>query len=274
MVLETTATDVLARFNVTPQARRAYSRWAQDAAREEVVDYVSGHRTRLLYEVDPADVERTCRSTEHALGDVRKSVAVSVGPIENWNPAFAFTHVLHYAVEKERRILTWQEFFSFIQQDSLADRMLWTPSNSVTKLILEQYGGRWGQREIHAAIRWRVGNAYYSFLRELYVVSHWRAFGLDVRVHPLADALFRVDAWHQNTVVSLYVGNQRYRDHTHGRKISVTEMLDGAQPPFRVVEIRLPAASTFGVVHLPPLAEIRAAARRIDPDLDPKEGSL
>ncbi|GAA2096358.1 hypothetical protein [Actinomadura alba] len=267
MGFETTAADVVGRFNVTPRAQRTYSKWLGDESRTEVVDYVSGHRTRLLHEVDPAHVEQTCRSTDHALDNVQKTMAVAVEPIESWNPAFAFTHVLHYAIEKERRILTWQQFFSFIREDPLADRMLWTPSILMTEQVLEQYGDRWSKFEVHSAIRWRVGNAYYSFLREVYVVSHWRALGLDVRVHPLADALFRVDAWYQNTVVSLYVGNRRYRERGVGRKISVTEMLGGAQPPFRFVEIRLPAASRFGEVLLPSLAEVRSVARRIDPDL-------
>lgn len=265
---ETTAADVVGRFNVTPRAQRTYSKWLGDESRAEVVEYVSGHRTCLLHEVDPAHVEQTCRWTAHALGNVDKSIAIAVEPIERWNPAFAFTHVLHYAVEKERRILTWQEFFSFIREDPLADRMLWTPSILEIEEILEQRGDQWSEYEIKSAIRWRVGNAYYSFLREVYVVSHWRALGLDVRVHPLADALFRVDAWYQNTVVSLYVGNQRYRDGGFGRKIPVTEMLGGAQPPFRFVEIRLPAASRFGEVLLPSLAEVRSVARKIEPDLN------
>jgi hypothetical protein len=263
MGIETTAADVLGRFNVTPRAQRAYLRWLGDESRREVVDYVSGHRTRLLHVVDPAQVEKTCRSTEHALDRVRKSTAVAVEPIENWNPAFAFTHVLHYAIEKERKILTWQEFFSFIQEDRLADRMLWTPSILMREKILKQHGDRWSKLEIHSAIRWRVGNAYYSFLREVYVVSHLRALGLDVRVHPLADALFRVDAWYRNTVVSLYVGNQRYRDRRVGRKKPAMEILEGAQPPFRFLEIRLPAANRFGEVLLPSLDQVKSMARGI-----------
>jgi hypothetical protein len=146
-------------------------------------------------------------------------LAVGVEPIERWNPAFAFTHVLHYVVEQEQQFLTWQGCFGFIQADPLANCMLWTRSVHETAQILERYGNRWSEFEIHSVIRWRVGNAYYSFLREVYVISHWRALVLDVRVQPLADALFRGDGWYESAVLSLYAGNHRYRDRdTVGRR--------------------------------------------------------
>jgi hypothetical protein len=66
MVLETTAADVLGRSDVTRASSGPTPRWVEDTSRKEVVDYMSSHRTRLLIEPDPADVERTCRSTEHA----------------------------------------------------------------------------------------------------------------------------------------------------------------------------------------------------------------
>ncbi len=74
-------------------------------------------------------------------------------------------------------------------------------------------------------MRWRIGNYYYSFLREIHLLSILRETGLDLLFHPLADALFRVDAWLGDLVLSLYVGNARYRTVTGtGRKLAAREI--------------------------------------------------
>ena len=112
-------------------------------------------------------------------------------------------------------------------------------------------------------MRWRIGVAYYSFAREVYTIAVLRAGGLDFRAHPLADALFRVDAWTGRTVLSLYIRNPRFRDGARGRKPRTADILAGAQPPFRYEELRLAAGHVFGCVHLPEAGQISAVARRV-----------
>ena len=85
-----------------------------------------------------------------------------------------------------------------------------------------------------------------------------------LRAHPLADALFRADAWSGRTVLSLYIGNPRFREGPRGRKPRTADILSGAEPPFRVEELRLAAGHAFGRVHLPGGDQIRAVARRIN----------
>lgn len=51
-------------------------------------------------------------------------------------------------------------------------------------------GGGVPSRMAHGAMRWRIGNFYYSFLREQYVHAVFRECGVHLRQHPLADALF------------------------------------------------------------------------------------
>lgn len=113
-------------------------------------------------------------------------------------------------------------------------------------------------------MRWRVGNYYYSFLREIHVISVLRQRGIDVRFHPLADALFRVDAWSGHTALSLYVGNKEFkRGDEEGRKWRTEEILDGAGPLFSFETIELKPADKFDIVYLAKLDEIHGFADQL-----------
>jgi hypothetical protein len=117
--------------------------------------------------------------------------------------------------------------------------------------------------DVAGAVRWRIGLACYSFVREVYTIAVLRCAGLDVRAHPLADALFRVDAWAGRTVLSLYVRNAAFRDGQRGRKPRASQILGGAEPPFHYQELSLDNRHEYGCVHLPEAGQIRALAARI-----------
>lgn len=235
-------------------------RWQEDPDRPLVSRTVLGHTTKALYVLGPRQIEAVCAATEHPLGDIRKPVAMAVAPVVDWRPDFAFTHVMHLALEKLGGLPTFGEFSSFCAQDPVGAAALGDPARQV-----REEAGRQGYPTAHVAqaIRWRIGLAYYSFVREIYTISVLRAAGLDVRAHPLADALFRVDAWAGRTVLSLYIRNARFRDGPRGRKPRVADILAGAEPPFRHEELRLPTRHEFGCVHLPEAHQIRAIAQRL-----------
>lgn len=106
-----------------------------------------------------------------------------------------------------------------------------------------------------------MGNAYYGILRDIFAVSYLREEGLDVRAHPLADALFRVDGWVGRAVISLCIGNEEYRKNGMGRKAKVEEILAEAARPFRVKAIELPIPRKYGVVKLPSPADLDQVIR-------------
>lgn len=88
-----------------------------------------------------------------------------------------------------------------------------------------------------------------------------------MQTHPLADALFRTDCWVDRSVVSLYIGNLKYRDEIEerhaGRKTRVDELLGSATTDFNFIPITLPAADRYGDVFLPS-----------DTDLDQAESAI
>jgi hypothetical protein len=258
--METTAREVIATFAVTPRARGLLRQWQADSARPQVSRTVLGHTARVLYELEPSRIEITCQATEHPLGDIRKRVATAVRPVVDWRPDYAFTHVMHLAMETLGTLPTFQDFVRFCAEDPVGRAALGDPARQARERAYRQ-----GYALEHAAqaVRWRIGLAYYSFVREMYTIAVLRASGLDVRAHPLADALFRVDAWTRRTVLSLYIRNARFRDGARGRKPRTWDILAGAQPPFRYEELRLATRHEFGCVHLPEAGQIRAVARRL-----------
>jgi len=255
---QTTSAEVVVTFAVTPRTRALFRRWKADPARPHVSRTVMRHTTRVLYDLAPADIEATCAASEHPLGGIRKEVAMAVRPVVDWRPDFAFTHVMHLALETLGRLPTFGDFVWFCAEDTVGRAALGDPARQI-----RERARREGYAPAHAeqVVRWRIGVSYYSFAREAYTIAVLRGAGLDVRAHPLADALFRVDAWTGRTVLVLYIGNPRFRDGRRGRKPRTADILSGAQPPFRVEELRLAPGHAFGCVHLPEADQVSAVAR-------------
>lgn len=259
MLKETTARDVAERFCVSTRAEDILARWQRQ--RPLVAQHVLGHVTRTPYATSRAALGEVAGSTEHALGAVRKADVQGVDAIRDWTTSFATTHVLHHALESLAEPFTYQQFREFCRQDAGARVMLWDPA----QLMVDGIAARIGAQRARDAMRWRIGNSYYSFMRELVTVVALRQRGLDLAVHPLADALFRVDAWIDQTVVALYIGNAAFRDGTTGRKPDPASLLG---PSFRYVSINLPAQHEFGRLHVPSEVALDQAAAQIRKALD------
>ncbi|WP_159399552.1 hypothetical protein [Streptomyces alboflavus] len=193
---------------------------------------------------------------------MKRAVGESVPQIVNWHPDFAFAHTFHFCVEYLGYVPTYQQFREFALGCDEGRQMLGDPSKAVIRDLVE--AGRYPQQQVQAAMRWRIGNAYYGFLREVYTLVKLRNRGIDLRVHPLADALFRVDAWVGRRALSLRVGNKKFREGLNeGRKTPPEELLADVSPPLEFATIELAAATTFGEVHVPTELHLDQAAARL-----------
>jgi hypothetical protein len=251
----TTAQDVLDWFARTPATKHKYRTWARYIP--EVTERVMAHRARAVYGVSSSDVEKL--ASDHPLGDIKSRNAYEFKGIADWRPDFAFTHLFHFALEQIGGVFSFQDFRTWAGE---ADKrwMIWNPAHRVLREE-QQDDTDWYQ--VRDAMSWRVGLFYYSFLRELYTVARLREAGLDMRVHPLADALFRADAWHGPVVFELYVANRRYRSEGSGRKKSARETLSPGRPDLRFVSLEMEKQHVYGRVHLPEEAQLQACAEQI-----------
>lgn len=258
---ETTAGDVLDLFCTSAATTKRFEDWKSDPRRAEVAPMVLAHRTRVLYRLAEHDVQAVCRDTEHALGQVKRADGESVREIVDWHPDFAFTHTFHICTERVGSVPTYQQFREFALDDADGQRMLGNPSRETIRQLVDAGCPQW---RAQAAMRWRIGNAYYGFLREVYTLVQLRLRGIDLSVHPLADALFRVDAWTGRRALSLRVGNSRFRQGTNeGRKTPPEKLLADLLPPLQFDTIELEAATTFGQVHVPTPVHLDHAAARL-----------
>jgi hypothetical protein len=258
--IATTQEDVQELFLQAPGARSCYDDWMRNPRRARVRPLVLNHETRVLYDLSFRDVFATCKRTSHALGDIKWSDIQHVKPAQNWHPTFAFTHLLHHLMEQIGGIPTWDVYWDFLRKSSVGRGWLGDEASEQEEALVREGEP---QEIAEQAIQWRIGNAYYGILRDLYTVSYLREEGLDVRAHPLADALFRADGWVGRTVLSLRIGNKVYRKDYEGRKVKVEDLLARAPQPFRIETIELETPTVYGSVKLPSRADMDRVIRDI-----------
>ena len=254
MALQTSAQDVIDRFCLTPAASAELNSWQRD--KPEVAEHVLAHVSRVPYGLSSATLAGVMESTRHPLGDIRKTDIKDVTAISDWHPRFAVVHVLHYALESLGGVFTYDQFREFCSGDDKAETMLVGPACEAVADAARSVGAHVARD----AMTWRIGLFYYSFLRELFILCKLRERGLPLEMRPLADALFRVDHWAGNTVVGLYVRNQKYRDGECGRKPRTLDLLGTG---FNLVSLDMPTQHTYGRVHVPDTDTLDAAASRI-----------
>lgn len=152
--------------------------------------------------------------------------------------------MFHICMESAGRLLKHQQFRDCIEVGELGKSMLVLP----VRRIVDEVTETGTERNIaRAAMRWRGGNSYYGFLREVFSIVMLRSQGVDVRAHPRADSLFRADAWVGRSALSLCIGNRKYlMGEDAGHQGSPERLLADVYPPIHFEEIELPAATRFG----------------------------
>ena len=270
--METSFTTVMDIFGASATACVAHRDWKKNPRRQAVVPIVEAHRTHALYDLTSEDIQGVVERTEHALGEVEWARVKPVKKLINWHPDFAFTHMFSYMIEQHCKVPTWQEFYEFIWHDKVGSSI----GDQARKEVALQVARGVPKDVAQGAARWRVGNAYYGLLRETYVIIQLRARGLDVRCHPLADALFHADAWLGRTIISVRVANEIFTSGEDGRKTRPDEFLADADPSFRYVALELPKPTHVdrGKPYLPSRYQIADLARRLEEGADFTEGAV
>ena len=185
--------------------------------------------------------------------------------IRDGHPDVSFTFLFHAALEETGAVPTWIGWREWLRSSR-------TPTvNQATLDIRERARsalGHWigeaaavyGLESSQGAARWRIGLAYFSFLRELWVLGRLRESGLKILCHPYIDLAYRIDGWitaPQPTVLELYIANTRFRSADSGRKDGARKYIYQA----RLVDIGLDPFSPrrVGDLFVPTEQELKSA---------------
>ncbi|WP_372671306.1 hypothetical protein [Amycolatopsis kentuckyensis] len=280
--METSADEVRSTFLVTQEAKDAYYGWEKDKRRAEVVETMRDHTTRAIYDCRLEHFEWIKKNHTHPLGDIKKEKIEHIVKASDWYPRFAFVHVFHVLLETLGRLPLWNEVKEFVNSDPQGMKMLGAEraeleneifTEELEKLVEDH--PTWKEPEhgalalAEASLNWRIGNAYYGFMREMYTVVALRALEVPVKVHPLADANFRADGWVNQKILSVFVINPKYKladeeramERHQGRKTKVDKLFPKSE--FSFVELTMERADHFGVFHFPKVDEIKRVSERL-----------
>lgn len=283
--IKTAAGDVLALFEGSPVAMHAYAAWKDDARRRGVHEVVLKHVVRYAYALNCDEIEnfnrriaedsamrRATRASWtayeeealHPLGrinadEVYKENNHATRQVADWTPPLAFNCAFHYLLELKGRLFTFPELLIALEGD---DKLKQLVHDDGERLRAELLGARvWHPLLVQKAIRWRIGCAYYSFLRELWVFSLLRRVRPYLRIHPLADTLFRTDFWGGGESWELLIKNDSYKSGADGRKPPMErftrEILNFGW------RIELDPPKVWGEAYLPPVEVLRQHTKQL-----------
>jgi hypothetical protein len=260
-----------------PRARRSLDAWlcrrANGPSHKRVHEFVTNHRHTVLGGLTVADVELATvwRSPDnqgalpdprHALG-VMKASTDNIVAIDDWKaPPWAFTFIFHDLMERLGRVPTWPDVEDFVRHDGKAN--LLEPFAHWCKLSEMDHSDK---RRWCTGLRWRLGVAYYSFVREVdTIVRLRRTHDMPIRYHVLADTQFKIDFWCGNVLVALLIRNPKYRDDRMGRKARTADMMDVSS--FKTLACELLVPSAYGRPALLSSVQIKDLAAQITRAMD------
>lgn len=156
-------------------------------------------------------------------------------------------------MEKLRRVPTWTDFEKFLfANPDLCLKYFWAAARIQPTTRAEGWPG-----DMMACIRFRLGNFYYSFLREIHlIVILRRVYGLDVRYHTILDNEWKIDAVCGSVLIELYVPKEGLKGFTKERKQTCAELNPGRP----VLVLTMKTRNTYGQCWRFTNDEIRHAA--------------
>ncbi|MHB8462586.1 MAG: hypothetical protein ACYDA1_08070 [Vulcanimicrobiaceae bacterium] len=200
----------------TNESRKKFSEWEArpDLCAAGVVSFVKSFCHEYLFEISREQFDEVSKLTAHPLGNVSPDVVAdkeAIALVEDLDTPWSFMQLFHDYVETHRRLPTWQAFRSWLCGE--AKERLWQPYQE----MLDWKSLSSDQRKVVGrGIAWRLGNAYYSALREVDILISLRDADVQLSYHILADALYAVDFWSAAHLISVYIPNARYKDDGHG----------------------------------------------------------
>jgi len=244
-----------------PSSRQRLVDW--DARRRKMTPGWDGYRKgfeamshECLFRLRPSDVLDVFRKTEHALAQLRPEHE-KFERIESWSPPVPFMYVFHLLLEEMGRVPMWQDAKAFVLSEARLD-LVWRPFLKTYGLTPDMPDVSW-ENPYFKAIMYRIGKVYYSWLREVHMLTELRCtYGIDARYHFLIDAEWKADVFAGDVLLEIFIVHPKYKDKDDkGRK----ELCRHANPLANVHQVKITPRSVYGRPWLVDASDIKAMAR-------------
>lgn len=211
---------------VVPGGRKAYAVFSDYEKKQstEPKSYWFMDHSFLLGEVKLDDIIKVSKETPPILKGLRsyqfKKKQALYSNVEDLYTVRPVVSVFHQMMESKHVVPTWLNFETVFYNtrtdlfwDEIQRKCNFTSLSPADK------------RFIVDAVTWRFGLMYFSFLREIHLITALRELhGIDVKYNIVADVIMKVDFWFENRAFSMFVNNQRYRTAESGRKKSASSI--------------------------------------------------
>ncbi len=200
-------------------------------------------RHDFLYKITPTDIKNHVQylakfPEEHALGDVRPSEQTDL--IKNISPTPPLVLSFHSLLESISRIPKFSEFWEFHLENH---HFFMGSCLKAANLPVKPTKEMWDKHPDLRTIRYRLGNAYYSALKEINILSGLRHRNhLDVRYHFVIDLEWKADLFLDDLLIEIYVSNKNFKSSDRGRKIKS----ESRNPTRRVLPVEKEAGTRWG----------------------------
>jgi len=146
----------------------------------------------------------------------------------------AVQDLFHNYIESRLALPTWGNFREYLLEPDIAPLFI-KPMWDKLQLALP---ASYNRVAVKRALHWRIGKMYYSVMREVdFMVRLRERHGIQLKYHLLADVRLKSDFWLDDSIVSIFLANSRYRAKTSGRKQTAKDFLEDAKPPFSFVDV-------------------------------------
>lgn len=175
---------------------------------------------------------------EHALGEARKMDGIQ--DIRDMTTPPPMIFAFHVLLERLERVHRWTEYLAF--HEGHPEYFL-NEFEKITGIDRSSAAYNIDARGNMGGLRYRLGNSYYSGLKEVYILASLRhRFHIDARYHFLIDTEWKTDIFSGNVLIELYVGNDVMKTKDGGRKWHCKKKNKG----MTVLEIESSVRKDFG----------------------------
>jgi hypothetical protein len=176
---------------------------------------------RRLYTVTEAEVIAAIAETAPPLGGTT-SVDRAVGNVNDATPAAPFNLMLHKLLETLDRVPLWQDFERYHREHP---SVYLEDIAKHTGIPLDVFLGDWLAHPVARAVRYRLGTAYNSFIREVHFLASMSGrHGINLSHHFMLDAVWKIDFLYGQTAIELYLANSDYKHEDGGRKLKCVDV--------------------------------------------------